>query len=270
MTLYDDLEASVAGGRPVECYLFTGTQQTYAYTTNETSVIIGGNTYIPATIQRNEIGVGTQDDDGLDVTLTVPSDLDLVRAYAFGISPPDLDLVIYRFHRDDEPNNAIVYWNGHVSGFLWRGHVTDIRSPALFSSTLQTTIPPQGYQSACNNLLYDSNCKLVRTDFQFSTTVAIPGDRSLTLAEAPSFPDDSLVAGEVFLPDKNERRMIISNAGAFIEFVYPFSNLETGDNVQVVQGCDHSFETCRDKFHNSINFAGFHFVPNINPFIYGV
>lgn len=268
---YDSNENSAALGKPVECYLFQGSQKTYRYTTSDEPVVISGNIYLPATIQRTETQIGTQDDDNADVTVTVPSDLDVVKDYAFSTQPQDLNLVIYRFHRGDDPtNDSVIYWNGLVSNLNWMGHTTEIHAPSVLSSVLSSTIPSKAYQSGCNNNLFDSNCKLSRASFTFTTTVQSVNDRSLVLAAPPPFADGFLVAGEVFLPDRDERRMILSNAATNIVFDYPFADCHPGDTVEVTAGCDHAFETCRDKFSNSVNFAAFRFVPNTNPFVYGV
>jgi uncharacterized phage protein (TIGR02218 family) len=46
-------------------------------------------------------------------------------------------------------------------------------------------------------------------------------------------------------------------------FVYdplPF-DIEVGDDVRLVAGCDKTLATCRDKFNNVINFRGEPFIP---------
>lgn len=43
----------------------------------------------------------------------------------------------------------------------------------------------------------------------------------------------------------------------------PF-DIEIGDEVRVIAGCDKRFETCRDKFNNAANFRGEPYIPGPN------
>ena len=40
----------------------------------------------------------------------------------------------------------------------------------------------------------------------------------------------------------------------------PFT-VNTGDNYSMIAGCDKTFETCKTKFSNTINFRGEPYVP---------
>lgn len=41
----------------------------------------------------------------------------------------------------------------------------------------------------------------------------------------------------------------------------PPAPLLPGDQIALVAGCDKRFSTCRDRFHNALNFRGFPFIP---------
>lgn len=54
--------------------------------------------------------------------------------------------------------------------------------------------------------------------------------------------------------------------GAVALWVPPGATIAVGDSFTASAGCDKRFETCRDKFANSVNFRGFHLMPG-NDFV---
>lgn len=40
-------------------------------------------------------------------------------------------------------------------------------------------------------------------------------------------------------------------------FIPTMANIQPGDNFSVTAGCDKTFETCKLKFSNAVNFGGF-------------
>lgn len=58
-------------------------------------------------------------------------------------------------------------------------------------------------------------------------------------------------------------------AGTHLSFWTPAANTpEAGDAFEISAGCDKSFETCREKFSNTLNFRGFPHLPG-SDFAYG-
>ena len=43
-----------------------------------------------------------------------------------------------------------------------------------------------------------------------------------------------------------------------------------GQDVDVFAGCDHTVDTCDQKFDNVINYGGWPYVPSKNPFESGI
>lgn len=264
-------ENSDAQGEPIECYFFKGNNQNYFYTTSDQEVVINGDTYAPATMMRTEAEIGTQEEDNLEIMVTVPSELIIVKSYAFSIAPPKLNLTIYRFHKGDDPTlNNVIYWTGVVASFVWKGHLTEIHCPSIFAFILASNVPNKYYQGSCNNTLYDFNCKLNRSSFLFTTTILALSGTTVVLTDTPTFPNGFLVTGDCFSTTASEHRMIMTNEGPSITINYPYSEVKVGDTVELTVGCDHSATTCKNKFNNKVNFAGFDLVPNYNPFIYGL
>lgn len=271
MSVYTDADQSAEGGAPVECYKFTGTFTTYLYTTSDEAVVIGADTYLPTVMERSSLVIGVHIDDTQELTLTCPTNIDLVLDYAFQVSPPDLSLQIIRFHRGTDPDtDSVIYWTGSVASIVASKHEAQIRVPSIFGSAMKGNIPRIGYQFACNHRLYDGRCKLDINSWSFTSTVAGVDGVSVVTATLSAFPDGTFVGGELAATVSGERRMIIAHTGSAITVNFPFSGLVEGDAIQVSAGCDHSFATCGSKFSNQLNYGGFKFTPNVNPFVYGL
>jgi hypothetical protein len=68
-------------------------------------------------------------------------------------------------------------------------------------------------------------------------------------------------------------RYIIDHSGTQLTLIVPLSDLtedvndSSGDAlVALYPGCDHTRETCKDKFDNLANYGGFPWIPSKNPF----
>jgi len=268
MTQYEDTEASAHDGAPVEGYKFTGTLANYYYTSAEQDVSIGGQTYTAIAIERAAIRAGTQEDDNLDLQLTLPVDIALVQDYGLQITAPDLDVEVFRFHQGDNPaTDYVVIWKGPVTSFSISGKEAKIRVPSIFTTMLQGQIPNIYYQNPCNNILYDDRCQVNPASWTTATTVVSITDSLTVIVGADGFDDSVLVAGEIINTTKSERRLVIDNVSNVITFNYAFSNIETGDSITLRAGCDHSFAICKSKFSNQVNYGGFPYVPSDNPFM---
>lgn len=271
MATYKEYEDSPRGARPLECYLFKGTFREYAYTSADVPVTLVGRTYQPVPIKRGAIKTGTQADDGLDMELRLPFDVALVKDYAYAISPPHLEVTVYRVHREmDLTQEPPIYWSGNVSGFNVEGREARIKVPSVFTGLLASAIPSVYYHQPCNHVLYDSRCKVSREANRRELLVAeFEGVVIQYNEQDPPLPADFFKGGEL-LTQAGERRTIVNHNTALsqLQVNYPFARLERGMGITLVRGCNHLFdhpEGC-SKFMNHLNFGGFPFIPRDNPF----
>lgn len=263
---YDIAEASVHDAAPVECYKFIGSFRTYRYTSADAAQTVNGETYLPVAGKRGTVRSGTQADDTLSLEIELPFDVDVVRDYAYSESPPKLALEVYRVHRNtDFATDWVLLWKGKVSAFNVDGRIAKVRVPSIFSRALQGDLPNAYYQAPCNHVLYDSRCKVVRATYATTTTVSEVGTLAFTVLDDGGV-DGALKAGEAVNNRNGERRLILNNVVGTVTISYPFVDLRVGDEVELVQGCDHSFATCKAKFNNTINYGGHPFIPADNPF----
>lgn len=266
-TTYEDFEASAHRGEPVECYKFMGTFRVYRYTSAEVEQTVNGETYDPAPIKRSTVRAGTQSDDSLSLDISLPFNVDVVRDYAYAESPPSLTVEVYRVHRgSDHATEWALYWKGKATAFSVDGRVAKVRVPSIFSRALQGDLPNAYWQAPCNHVLYDSRCKILRGAHTISTVVLGGIGTTAFNVASDGGVANALKAGEAIVGRTGERRLIMANLAGTITINYPFVDLREGDDIDLVDGCDHSFTTCKAKFANEINFGGHPYIPADNPF----
>lgn len=196
--------------------------------------------------------VGALDDAGL-------SDADLARGLYDGAT---VELMLVDW---SDPASRVLLFSGAL------GEVT--REGAAFSAELRSLAhalnQPRGrlYQRACDAALGDARCKVDltlaghRAEGEVSEALDVRSFRSVALDGR----------GSVF-----ERGRLVwtsgANAGAaaearrhadgLIELTEaPPMPIVVGDSFVVTAGCDKSFETCRTRFANTLNFRGFPQMP---------
>lgn len=265
-TTYEDFENSAHSGAPVECYKLMGTFRTYRYTSADVEQVVNGETYDPAPIKRGQVKAGTQSDDSLSLDITLPFNTAVVRDYAYAESPPRLTVEVYRVHRGSDPAvDWALYWKGKATSFTVENWVATIRVPSIFARALQGDLPNVYWQAPCNHVLYDARCQVSRPAHTIATTVLTVGRTAFTVGDDGGVAN-ALKAGEAVCLRTGERRLIMANLAGTITINYPFVDLRVGDDVQLVDGCDHSFTTCKAKFVNGVNFGGHPYIPPDNPF----
>lgn len=264
---YNDNETSLSAGKPRELYKFEGTYGDYFYTPGQEDVTYLADVYEAIAAKRGNVKIGTHEDDGLDLTIEMPVGMQLVRDYAFRISPPRLHLTIYRYHTLDDVKT---YWSGPVSNINISAGKATVRSPSALAYALSGDCPSVYYQTPCNRVLFDVGCKVSRALNTVATTVASVNGRNVTIADNGGRADGFFAAGEL-VAASGERRMIVAHAGVAVTLNYPFARLTVGAAVEVVAGCNHAYEgDCLTKFNNQQNFGGFPFIPTVNPFAEGI
>lgn len=263
---YINAEQSRHDASPIECYKFIGSWRTYRYTSGDVPVTVNGEMYTPVAATRNSIRAGTQTEDTLALEIEMPFDVAVIKDYAYALSPPRLVLEVYRVHRGTNyASDWALYWKGKVSAFTVTGRKAKVRVPSIFATALQADLPSAYWQAPCNHVLFDGRCRASKQDWTQTTTVLEVGTDALEVVD-DGFSDGVLIGGELICNRNGERRLITNNATNIITINYPFVDLQAGDTVELVAGCDHSFTTCRTKFNNAKNFGGHPLIPSDNPF----
>lgn len=273
MTTYQTRETSVHDGKPVECYEFVGSYTTYRYTSADLPYVVNGHTFTPLALKRSSLKVGVYDEDNNKLQIELPLTSALVRDYGFQITPPRLQLILYRIHDGTNPSSDFaVIWQGFVTVFATNNNVVTVDVPSIFSSAMSGSVPSVYYQGPCNHVLFDSTgCKVSRIANMVETTVMSVVEDSVQIASNGGFPDGAFIGGECADLAHNDRRTIVAHASNLLTVNYPFSKLTAGATIQVTRGCDHAYNGhCKTVFDNQINFGGFPYIPNVNLFESGI
>jgi len=268
MTNYTDKEYSPTSGLPIEGFEFAAPNNVfYRYTSSEVDRTINGLAFTTIAIERSAVKSGTHEDDNLDLQISMPVSTPLIQKYAFNVAPPSLTLTLYRYHLGtSSATDWIILWKGQVTSFTVAGRVATLRVPGVFASFLSGTIPNRFYQAQCGHVLFDSRCKVNVALSQSTTTVAsITDDRTIVVVN-DGFADGICIAGEMINNVTLERRTVVNNVANVITLAYPFSTITVSDSVELRAGCLHSAAYCKNTFNNIVNFGGFPYIPNNNPF----
>ncbi len=128
---------------------------------------------------------------------------------------------------------------------------------------LDNYMPRNLYQPTCLHTLYDSGCTLIKANFGTNGTVGAGSTVSqLNWSGAnTNFQQGTLT----FTSGVNAGVSVTVGGalnGAYLALIYPLQQApNTGDGFTVYFGCDHTEDTCLNKFNNLSNFRGFPFVP---------
>lgn len=263
---YADDEVSPNAGEPVELYEFAGPQLFYRYTSGDQPVTLNGNIFAPlAALTRSALGANSTSDTAA-LVVTMPTTAQVVRDYGLDDVPPrSLLLRVYR--RQARSLDFVEIWVGSVVAIKPSGRMAEVRSVSQLGERLSTAVPAVSVQRMCNHVLYSRFCRVDRLTYDFETVVTNVSGGTVTLASIGIAPDDWFRAGEIVRNVDGERRTIVKQTGAVLTLASPFRTLANGNGVTLYAGCDHTLETCADKFNNAINFGGHPTVPGSNPFL---
>lgn len=265
MTFLAD-ETSVDKGQPIELYRFVGSLDVYTYTSGNRPITYNSEVYRPVPMQRSEIKLGDVTERN-ELKVTMPISVKLVRDYGFDIPPPELTLSIFRVHG---VSGAIQPWfRGSVVSITMEGNKASVAIPSIFSAYMSSEFPNIMYQSQCNWPLYSPGCGVNRDDYRLDTVInAIIDETKIVVEDAADYANGWFKAGEIVTAQ--ERRLIVEHSGSQLTLNYPFRSMTQGMNVTAYAGCDHSIQTCHEKFDNLVNFFGFPYTPSLNPFLVGL
>ena len=263
---YDIIETSDDQGTPVEIYEFTRSAQIWRYTSSDENVTYLGSVFVSAPIERDSVEQ-SQDPGKKPIAITATRTLPFVEQYI--ASPPTdvISLVIRRFHTTDVAAQAVVVWMGRVINVKFERNTVSIRGEPIFTSLKRPALR-RIYQTTCPHLLYGPICTFPRTTLQLETAVNITGGTTLTSSEFSNQSDGFYTGGFVEWETAGviNRRYILSHSGSGIVVNIPFQDIQNGANVRVFPGCDHTLNTCVNKFNNEENYGGFPYIPTKNPF----
>lgn len=168
---------------------------------------------------------------------------------------------------------AVTRFGGQISEFTPLGRTTIKGTARPYSFTLNQQMPRKILQPGCGWTLGDSGCTVNLATFTFTNTVgAGTNAKIITPGTAIAQPDGYFTQGVIKMTSGQNAGLsnyIELHSGGLIVLSKPFLfPVATGDAFDLIAGCDHTSQTCLQKFGNLVfggtpnNFGGFPFIPN--------
>lgn len=253
----------------VELYAFASSNAQFFLTPHEFDVDLDGNLYASLSIERNELALGAEAAKSA-LELKLPPDCDLVRHLLATSLTGETTSITLRIGRRDNWGD---YW--WLSGTRWMGRVLGVEiaedAARVRCESAQVSLKRIGlrrlYSRKCSHVLYSSACGA--SQISASAFVANTYGRNVELDGGVPAGVSGGVAGGWLQTPEGARHMIVSDYGSGVELLYPVA-IESGTEVLLTVGCDHSTATCASRFGNLDNYGGFPAIPSKNPFSTGV
>ena len=158
------------------------------------------------------------------------------------------------------PVGSVTLFKGRVSSVDAVGRTSAEITVASDLVLLDVDMPRNLYQPACNHVLYDSGCGLVKSAYGTAGSAGATPSLLPWAGATPAFAQGTVS----FANGANAGATAnIKAAGAgTLTLSAPLAVAPAaGDGFTAYPGCDHTLATCRGRFGNGGNFRGFPFVP---------
>jgi len=266
---FDIQEKSLEGSSPIELYEFRVGSQNFFFTNGDTVVTVNSNTYNPVTISRSSLLMSTSE-RLKPISITMPSSEPFAQKYVNIVPGERTSCTIFRLHTTDATNETLLIFKGFVKSAAYDNDGTIAKIAVLpLEASAGRQIPPFVFSNLCNNVLYDSSCKVVQNNFRLQGTVTAIVGLVLTVPGASAQVDQFYRGGFISFGG-TDFRLILDHVGDDLTIILPFNADVLLQAVDVFAGCDHTINTCESKFSNVINYKGFFAVPLRNPYTAGL
>jgi uncharacterized phage protein (TIGR02218 family) len=262
---FNTLESGTQTGAPVELYEFRRGPNFYRYTSADADITFNTKVFEAVAMTRNAIEA-TAEVARNPIKITCGQTLGVVQLFLAGPPGDVVTLTVYRIHRGD--TEAVTIWMGRVLNVNWSGSTATIHCESVYSSIKRPGLRRM-YQKQCPHVLYSAACGVSSSTFRHTTTVLGVSGVTITLDNMGAFAANHFAGGYVEWEESTglfERRAINANTGAVITISHQLLGLPSGATVRLYPGCDHVLATCNSKFSNAVNFGGFPWIPQKNPF----
>jgi uncharacterized phage protein (TIGR02218 family) len=161
----------------------------------------------------------------------------------------------------------VTYWKGYVRGVKFQRDSAIIIS-GLKNISLKRFGLMRKYQRNCGLSLYSNRCGISKTDSNYYVDGIINSVNGTTIdATIFSSKIDGWFLGGIFKTDTgNCLQKIVYHSDTVIRISRAISSLVAGQTFRAWAGCDHLMDTCKTKFNNKLNYGGFPYLPDKNPF----
>ncbi len=250
---------SIQESTPIELYIFTRGSIVYRTATCAANVLHEGQIYYSRSVRRGKIKQSENLYKGV-VEFTFPRSDPFASYY---LPRPAVNITQIEILRG-ESGDYVPWWKGRLTGVSTKGNTIKLQGEPIFTSQKRPGLRKL-YESGCSNTLYELDCGVSRAAYERFVIVTGISGRIITVSGIASDPDHWFTNGMIKDPELRRYHISRQVGSELTLFLYP--ELKVGDAISIFPGCDQQYSTCRDKFNNSLDFSGFPFMPNKNPFM---
>jgi uncharacterized phage protein (TIGR02218 family) len=243
------------------------------YSAAPTVIIANGFTFaLGPKFERSKTNtvIGTQVDE-LDVNI-YPETTDLIGATSWlqAAWQGQLDGAVLQLERafmptyGDTSPGTVVLFAGRVSDIDCSRSGIDMKCRSHLE-LLNIQMPRRLWQSSCTHVFGDAMCLFNRASLQASFSCLSGSTETQIVSSVNPTPAGLYVQGTIIgLTGANagySRTVSGMSAGTVSVKLAFLSPPATGDQFQLLPGCDRSLATCTNVFNNAVHFGGFPYVP---------
>jgi len=263
---FEALELSQASGSRIEIYTLAMGNSIYRmHNSIEEVVSYLGDNFYRTSISRGNISTGQE-----YLEISLPGDHTFPLKFTNIAPGQTATLTIQTWHRADDTDVQVIYKGVVRSVAFTENAAKSALSIVPLTDAFKKEIPERTFQAACNNVLFDPDCKVSAGSFSFEDAVTAITSNVVTVAGLTAAKGDGWSTGGYLAYGILDYRLILEQDGDDLVLVLPFHEDVLGNNVTVYAGCDHTIATCAAKFFDEINFGGCPYVPTKNIFITGL
>lgn len=261
---FNIFENSLFSARPVELYRFSVGATSFTFCSSDEDITYGGEVYKAVPISRGSLKFSPEIGK-TPVEITTRANTDLAALYIAGVPDRVMRVQIFGFHKGDD--EYVLLWQGRVTGVVFEGVECKITGETSTTSLKRMGLRPV-IQSLCRHTLYGPSCRAAKTPVECRITL-IAGAHIGT-DSATDFSEGWGVGGYIVTDNEDVQLMILESHESSLRLSNVSRRLTVGQRLWVYPGCDHTVDHCRDKFDNEINFGGFPWMPEKNPYVNNV
>jgi uncharacterized phage protein (TIGR02218 family) len=261
-------------------YQFTVGDVVEQWTSHESSVVIGTESFAPARINHGDIVSSINGSrDSVSITIGINESRIVLAALGRMVYGRVKVEIVVADRSGGEARGGRVVFAGEVESLKASG-ATATLSCKPWPGLSEVRIGRFRIQPTCNHILYSEGCGILTDDLRYDAVLADPGGTGWPFvfgltglarhAGSPLIVTENWFAGgwmEVGTDKVQIRASAEPHSGVLNVTMArdpnPFPN--AGSTVRLYPGCDGRWETCRNKFSNGLNFGGHPHIPVANP-----
>ena len=261
---FDARERSGRLGAPLEAYLFTMGVQTWAFTSADKAIVMGGNTYAPEAISRGEIDISGEDEQG-SLEITVPRTNEIAVAFIPDLPIAPVMLTVYVGHRNE--TQWRVLWSGEIASCDIKDSTATLTGLPI-SRAMRRMVPSNTFSSNCKWEWGSQQCGVDITRYVVLADVDSLDGLTITSSAFAAHADGYFTGGWLEGGD-GEVHWITKHQGAVVTVMSPFRAITVGTRLMAYPNCQQTIAGCA-AFDNLKHYLGCPWTPTRNLFVVGI